>query len=144
MSAPIVDLAEQVKNLINTPGAFTPALAATRTWQLLTDLPQLTTAKFTVFGITDKTVERVDREQWKHEMIVDIAVQQKLADDADAAKDALVAQADAINEYVKANWAESSAYELMTATTQVVVNNELLKVNRLFTSAVRLAFWNFR
>jgi hypothetical protein len=60
-----------------------------------------------VVGTGDRTLERCDRGAWKHELTVEVLLQQKLADDANASKDALVLQADSICEYVKANWPEA-------------------------------------
>jgi hypothetical protein len=144
MSAPLIELADEVTALINTVGAFTPALGAIRSFQLLYDLPTLANPKVTTFPVTDRTVERTDRGAWKHEMVVEIAVQQKTADDENTNRDPIVNTANAIRDYIAEQWPEDSAYELMEPTVQSVVQHPLLLQNRLFTSLVRLMFHNYR
>jgi hypothetical protein len=145
VSAPIVTLAEQVKDLINTAGAFVPDpdLSAARQWQYFFDLPAAKDAKFSVYPGADKTIERSDRGAWRHELTVEIVVQQKLADDDNSTKDALVAKADAICEYVKANWANGT-FELIDGSIPNLVQHPLVQQNKLFTCAVVLRFWQFR
>jgi hypothetical protein len=143
MSAPIVDLAQAVTDKLNTPGAFTPALNAERTYQLFYELAEAAAPKIAVYGTSDQSTEKCDRERWRHELTIDIAVQQKLADDASAARDAVVLLADSICEYIKAN-RPARPEKLMSATVNPLVQNDLLKQNKLFTSVVRLTFWSNR
>jgi hypothetical protein len=144
MSAQLVILAEAIKDLVNTPAALTPAPNATREYQPFYDLDKLTTAKVLVVGTSDRTIERCDRGAWKHELTVEILLQQKLDDDANGPKDALVLQADGICEYVKGNWDEASSFELAGASVQPTVQPDIFKQNKLFTTAARLTFWQYR
>jgi len=144
MSPPLLDLADQVTSLLNTPGAFTPALNASREYQPFFELPERTTAKVLVIGTSDRTVERYDRGAWKHELTVEVLLQKKLATDANADKDIQVTTADAICEYLKTNWPATSDYDLLLASVQAVLQNELFKQARLFVTSVRLTFWQSR
>lgn len=144
MSAPLITLAEAVKDLVNTPSALTPAPNATREHQPFYELPDATTAKVLVIGTGDRTIERCDRGAWKHELTVEILLQQKLAGDDNAGKDALVLQADNLCEYVKANWDEASDFELINGSVQPVLQPEIFKLNKLFTTAARLTYWQYR
>lgn len=144
MSAPLITLAEAIKDLVNTPSALTPAPNATREYQPFYDLPAATTAKVLVVGTGDRTLERCDREAWKHELTVEILLQRKLEGDDNASKDAMVTQADELCEYVKANWDEASSFEFINGSVQPVLQPELFKLNKLFTTAARLTFWQYR
>jgi len=143
MSAPVVDLADAIKDLLNTPSAFTPPLGADRKYEPYYELPELATAKVTVIPTSDKTIERIDRETWKHELLIEVTVQKKLSTDAESDKDAMVAQADAICEYVKVNMPER-AEKLIDAGVASLIQNPLMRQNKLFTSGVLLKFVSFR
>ena len=144
MSAPIIQLADAVTDLLNTSGAFTPALGATRAFQPYYELPAAQTAKVIVIGTGDRSLERADRSGWKHELTVEVLLQQKLADDDNATRDALVLTADDICEYLKQNWPESSDFDLMLASVQSLLQPEVFRIARLFTTTVRLTFWHHR
>ena len=139
MAAPIVPLADAVKDKLNTFGAFTPALNAVRTFQLFFELAEASTPKISVYPTSDDTTGKVDRQRWKHELLIDVAVQRKIADDADAEKVVLVDLADAICEYIKANRPERPE-KLMGATVRPLLQHELLRQNKLFTAVVRFTF----
>jgi hypothetical protein len=144
--APIVALAEALKDLLNETGAFTPDLNAVRTFQLFYELPEATTAKVSVYPTSDQTTGPADRSRWKHELVIDVAIQRKLADDTNTEKDAQVQLADDICEYLKAN-RPSGAWKLSTETPPTVqpnLQNEILRQNKLFTSVVRLTFLQHR
>ena len=95
--AEIVDLAEAVKDKLSTSGAFTPPLGAQRTYQLFYELAD-DALKVAVYGTADDSTSKIDRTRWKHELTIDVAVQQRLADDDNAGKAAIVAIADGICE----------------------------------------------
>ena len=143
MTAPIVDLAQGVTDKLNTPGAFTPAITAERTYQLFYELPAAKTAKIAVYGTSDQSTEKCDRSRWKHELIVDVAVQQKLETDQTSEKDACVALADGICEYIKAN-RPNGPWKLMEATVNPLLQNERLQQAKLFTSVARFTFIQHR
>jgi len=144
MSAPLIELSDQVTDLLNTVGAFTPALSAVRSYQPFYELTDLTAVKTTVLPISDRTIGRADREAWQHELTVRVAVQKKLADDNDTTKDTVVTLADAICEYVKENWPEDSDFELMAPTVASLMQHPLLQQSRLFSSGIDLIFWHYR
>jgi hypothetical protein len=143
MSAPIDDLAEAITGKLNTVGAFTPALNAEQTRQLYYELPAAKTPKITVIGTADQSVEKVDRSRWKHELTVDVPVQQKLETDQEAEKKAVVALADSICEFIKAN-RPVGPWALMEATVNPLLQNERLQQNKLFTSVIRFTFTQHR
>jgi hypothetical protein len=141
MSAPIVELAQELTDLLNTPNAFTPALNATRGYQIYFELPDVKTTKVTVYGSQDRTASRSTRgNDWRHEQIVEIAVQKKTATDANAEKDAVVLLADTICEYVKDNWLDDEDEHLESATCEALLNNERMNQHKLFTVLIRLTF----
>lgn len=143
MSAPIIALAQAVTDILNTTGAFTPALNAQRTYQLYYELPDSKTPKIAVYGTADQSPEKVDRARWKHELTIDVAVQQKLETDQTTEKDACVTLADSICEYIKAN-RPSSPWALMEATVNPLLQNERLQQAKLFTSVARFTFIQHR
>jgi len=138
MSVPIVELAEEIKSLLNA-GPWNPSLAATREYQPYFELPALPTAKVSVYPSADDSTGKADRSRWTHELTIDVAVQRKLSGDANPEKDALVALADEICEYIKAN-RPARPEKLMTATVRPLIQNELLRSNNLFTSVCRFTF----
>jgi hypothetical protein len=148
MSAPLIDLAQVVTDLLNSPGAFTPPLNAVRTYDLYYELPDAVAApKVSVFPTSDKTMGRATREDWHHDLVIEIAVQKKLVTDSTAEKDVLVTLADNICEYVRANMPERTDQRresLSNATVESFVQNPLLKQHKLFTSAIRLTFSSLR
>lgn len=148
MTVPIVAIAQVVTDTLNRAGAFTPALNAARAYELYYELPAAAAAPVvTVYGIQDKSTGRANRAIWRHEMIVGVALQKKIIDDADPEKDALVELADAICEYLKTNLPERSDQRpeaLDSATVQPLIQNALLRQNKLFTCGVRLVFLGHR
>ena len=143
MSAPVVLLAQAITDLLNTVGAFTPALNATREWQPFYDLPAATTAKIAVFPSADDSSAKIDRHRWQHDLTIDVSVQRKIAADTSPEKDALVLLADQICEYIKAN-RPNRPEKLMTATVNPLLQNELLRQNKLFTAVARFTFQSHR
>lgn len=142
MSAPAVLLAEAVKDVL-AAHVFTPAIVPTREYQPFFELPAATVPKVSVYCQADDSTGKVDRSRWSHTLTIDVAVQQKLDTDANSEKDALVALADDICEWLKAH-PPSRPEKLLTATVQPLWQNELLRQNKLFTSVVRLTFVSHR
>jgi len=138
MSAPVVELAEEVKRVVNH-GPWNPSLNAERKWQLYFELPDLATTKVVVYPRADDTTGKIDRERWGHELKIHIAVQKKISSDDAAETGALVALADEICEHVKAN-RPARPEKLTTATVIPLVQNERMQQNKVFASLVELTF----
>jgi hypothetical protein len=145
MAVPVITLAEAIKDglNVNVGSVFNPPLAAERKYQLFYELAEAVTPKVTVYPTSDQTEGKVDHARWSHELTIDVAIQQKLQDDADAEKDTLVNLADGVCEYVKTN-RPVGPWKLMTATVQPNLQNEILRQNKLFTSVVRFTFIQHR
>lgn len=148
MSVPIVDVPQMVTDTLNRAGAFTPALNAVRTYELYFDLPEAASApKISVYPIQDKTNGRSTRNTWKHNLVVGVAIQKKITDDANPEKDVLVALADAICEYLKNALPERSDQRpesLDQPTVQPLIQHPLLRQNKLFSCGVILPFVSHR
>lgn len=141
--APIDQLAQAITDGLNTVGAFTPALDAECARQIYYELPEAKTPKVTVYGTADQSEEKCDRQRWKHELTVDVAVQQKLNTDQETEKRVCVQMADDICEYTKAN-RPVGPWKLMGATVNPFLQNERLQQAKLFTSVVRFTFVQHR
>lgn len=137
--APITELAQGVADLLNGAG-FGQTINAERSYQQHFQLPELATAKVTVYGFQDRTLGRATIADWDHELTVGVAVQQKLADDELSAQDDLVELANRICEYVKAQWNETARPQHLLLATVDTLDNDLLRTNRLFTVVVKLTF----
>src|SRR5690242_8852682 len=143
MASTLTDLADAVTTKLNTPGAFTPALNATRVWQLFLELPAGSQQKVSVYAVADTTVGKADRGRWLHELVIDVAVQLRV-DDGTTGVDGIVAAADAIAEYLKAN-RPAGGDALMAATVNPYLPQpDILKTTRLFTSVARFTFQQIR
>jgi hypothetical protein len=140
MSAPVIELAEAIKESLN---AWTPSLQAERRWQLYTELATLGTRKIVVYPRADDTDGKVDRSRWSHSLRIHIAVQQRIEADANTETDALVTLADSICERVKTH-PPSGPWKLMAATVIPLLQNEAMQRNKIFASLADLTFTQHR
>lgn len=142
MAAPVREIAAALVTLLNN-GPWDPALEATREFQRLDKLPDLTSRKVYVIPRQDETSAKVTRSQWQHTLVVDVAISQKVSETGDTEKDAILDLADEIAEYLKTNRPDVPA-KLMGCTVQALWDPERLKNENIFTSAVTLTFEQHR
>jgi hypothetical protein len=142
MAAPVREIAAALVTVLNN-GPWDPALEATREYQRLDKLPDLTSRKVYVIPRQDETTAKVDRSRWTHTAIVDVAISQKVAEGDDTEKDAILDLADEVAEYLKANRPNLPA-KLTGCTVQALWDPERLKNENIFTSAVTLTFEQHR
>jgi hypothetical protein len=87
MAVPVITLAEAIKDglNVNVGSVFNPAAGRrAKVPTVLRAWPEAVTPKVTVYPTSDQTEGKVDHARWSHELTIDVAIQQKLQDDADA------------------------------------------------------------
>lgn len=141
MNAPVVDLADKFVEVVNDATLSEP-LGAERDYLPKFDLTQLGTLKTTVVPRQDETLDRFNRKTWEHELVIDIALQKKWATLAKSEMDTLVALAEELCEWCKANAVQlpTRPEKLIRATVQTLWNPDLLRESKVFTSIVRLTY----
>lgn len=139
MSAPARLLADALLPIVSS-FPILPALAPVRKYLPQLDLKTLAGRQCLIVPRKDESTSKADRgNRWNHELMVDVALLEKLDDELNATADVLLDLADDLCEYLKAN-RPARPEKLMFATVQVLWDVAALKTDNVFSTAVTLTF----
>jgi hypothetical protein len=135
----LIAIADAVVESLNS-ASFSQELTAERHYQPVFDLPEMTDLHVSV---VPKSVEVLasSRNQNQHDYAIDIGIQQKVADDAEA--DALMTLAEEIADHFRLGRVQVDgvgSVPVLKVATEPVFTPEHLTEKRLFTSIITLTF----
>ena len=135
----LIAIADAVVDSLNS-ATLSQALTAERHYQPVFDLPEMTALHVSV---VPKGIEVLasSRNQNQHDYAIDIGIQQKVADDAEA--DALMALAEEIADHFRLSRVQITgigSIPVLKVATEPVFAPEHLTEKRVFTSIITLTF----